>query len=411
MLCDVCPTDVQDGIYMRRGILEVVYERQPSADAILNDAGRPPGDGVWRFSSMLPVVSDELRVSLGEGCTPLLAATTVGKRLDMARLFFKLEAKNPTGAFKDRESAVALSAAKALGATTVAAASTGTLAASLAAYAARGSIPAAVFVPASAPREKLAQMQVYGAQVVTVRAIYERVLALLSQACVQHGWRNCSSAVDPYRIEGDKPIAAETCEQLGWRAPDWVVIPTGGGGDLAGQWHGYRELASAGLIDTPPKMASIGVAAGASLAHAVQEGLPEVAAVPVGPTVAGSLLSAYADYGILALAAIRDSGGTAVAVSEQALLDCQRELACLEGLFVEPSAAVALAGLKQLLENNVVDPQETVVLVLTGDGLRDIDAARSQIESPAVIDDSGEEVARLGSSLGGRTGSTDTERT
>lgn len=396
---------------MRRGILEVVYERLPSPDAILDDAGRPPADGVWRYSSMLPPVPLKARVSLGEGCTPLLAATTVGRRLGMERLFLKLESKNPTGAFKDRESAVALSVAKALGSKAVAAASTGTLAASLAAYAAQSSIPATVFVPTSVPREKLVQMLVYGAHVVTVRTIYERVLALLSRACQEYGWRNCSSALDPYRIEGDKTIAVETCEQLGWHAPHWIVIPTGGGGHLAGQWRGYCELASVGLIDDLPKMASIGVEAGASLADAVQRGLPEVSAVSVGTTAAGPLLSAYADYGALALEAVRNSGGTAVAVTEEALLNRQHELARLEGVFIEPSAAAAFAGLERLLEEGVIDPHDTVVLVLTGDGLRDIDTARSHIVSPAVVDDSWEEVARLGSTIGSPIGAIDMERT
>lgn len=392
-LCDSCPTEDRGGILVHTGLLTVAYDMDRARRShAFSGARHDQVAGMWRYSALLPFSTLDEVVSLGEGGTPLTRAGRLASHLHMHDLHLKQENINPTGAFKDRESSVAVTVAAAFGADTVACASTGTLAASLAAYASRGGLRCLVFVPESTPPEKTLQMSVMGATVIRVRGIYERAQALQMEACASYGWHTCSSAVNPYRSEGDKTIAYETCEQLDWSAPDWVIVPVGGGGDLSGQWRGYCELEQLGVVARRPRMAAVGTAAGAPLVEAFEQHLDHVEVGAVGTTIASPLVAAYTDYGDLALAALRESGGGAVKVDDEQLRSAQRLMATTEGVFAEPAGAASLAGLRLLLERGVVKAEDRVVCVVTGEGLHDPSAAADALPPHFTIGDSLDEL-------------------
>lgn len=397
-LCDACPSETIRGLPVHHGLLDVVHDlprlRRRAAlgrRATWESLGRGPG-GIWRYRPLLPEVGDKDIVTLGEGGTPLLKASRLGRRLGVPQLYLKLETLNPTGAFKDRETSVAVSVGRSLGVPAVTCASTGSIAVSASAYAARAGLEAFVFAPAAVSSEKTAAMLVCGAHLVPVDAVYEEVLALESRARETFGWYDVSEAVNPYRIEGDKTTAYEVCGALGWRVPDWVLVPTGGGGHLSGLWKGFGELYALGLVDSLPRLASVGTEAGDPLAKAFAAGLDRVEPGEVGPTVAGALLSGYTDYGHVALRAVRESRGVAFAVGDRPILEAQRDLAVFEGVFAEPSAAAGLAGLPRLLAENAVREDETVVCLVTGSGVREAQAALGLVERPEVLPNSWEAV-------------------
>lgn len=384
-LCDACPSATVRGVRVHRGLLEVCYDLDAVRPALARAGWSGPGRGVWRYRELLPAVRDEHIVTLGEGATPLLAGSGLARALGLPRLYLKAETANPTGAFKDRETAVAISVGRSLGARTTACASTGSIAVSAAAYAARAGMTAFTFVPSTVADEKMVQLLLTGSPVVPVDGIYESALAIQERACQVYGWYNLSSAVNPYRLEGNKTVAFELLEAFNGDVPDWIVVPTGGGGLLAGQWKAFTELSRVGLASRLPRLAAIGVEAGAPLAKAFSEGRPAVEPVPIRPTVGNALLSAYTDYGAVALRAVRDSGGVAIAVSDDELLSAQRELAVTEGIFAEPSGAAAVAGLRRLLGDGTIGRTEVVVCLITGSGLRETGAAMAMVERPPSI--------------------------
>ena len=391
LLCDRCPSTIVDGALVHQGLLVPVYDLARVRRHLTGGTFGGAGTGMQRFRELLPTGDGDL-ITLGEGDTPLLACRRLGERFDLGHLFVKQEAANPTGAFKDRESCVVVSLALRFGVGAVACASTGSMAASLAAYGARAGLVTWVLVPAETPPEKMIGTQIAGGRVVVVDGIYERAVYLQTRGSEEFGWYNCTSAVNPYRAEGDKTTSYEIWEQLGRQVPDWVLVPTGSGGDLFGQWRAWTELHELGVADRLPRMASIGVAAGAPLAVAFAQGLDDTPVVPVEPTIAGGLLSSCLDYGRLALDAVRDSGGIAIAVTDDELLDAQRLLAETEGVFAEPSGAAGVAALTRMLDEGQILPEETVVIVVTGGGFRDAGAARAGVAEAAHIADSLEDL-------------------
>lgn len=403
-LCDTCPTETVHGIPVRHGLLEVVTDLPALRGRVSRSSLGRGSPGLWRYRSFLPEVEDRDIVTLGEGGTPLLAAPRLGRVIGLPRLHLKLELLNPTGAFKDRETAVAVSVGRALGVRIVTCASTGSIAVSAAAYAARAGLGAIVFAPATLSPEKAVAIAISGARLVLVGASYERTLALEARAIEKWRWYDLSEAANPYRIEGDKTTAFEICEQLAWQVPDWLAVPTGGGGHLSGLWKGFCELADLGLIDRRPKLASIGTDAGAPLAAAFEAGRDQVTPVDVKPTVAGALLSGYADYGAVALRAIRESGGLALAVSDAEILTAQKDLAASEGVFAEPSGAAGVAGLARLVRQGLVRDSETAVCLITGAGARETRAVESLLPRPEVIPDT---LEALEAGLAARPGSSD----
>jgi threonine synthase len=336
-------------------------------------------EGIWRYRRFLPVSADSEPVTLGEGATPTLQS----RRLDPSGgLLLKNETVNPTGSFKDRPVAVAATVARELGLSGLVCASTGNTGVAVAAYAARAGLPAACVVPEATPAAKTAQIGAVGARIVRVRGNYSDAYAL-ARAAESYGWANLTSTyINPYMLEGDKTVAYEIFEQLGKRIPDWVVVPVGAGPLLAAIHKGFEELGVSG-----PRMVAAQAAACAPVVSAFESGAKEVSewehSVETAASSIADPLRGYPEDGTRTLSVVRQSGGTAIAVSEEETRQATIELARSEGLLVEPGAAVAVAAYRKLAAQAVVSTGERAVVVLTGHGLKDPDALRSAAGSEA----------------------------
>ena len=341
--------------------------------------------GIWRYRSFLPVSADAEPVTLGEGNTPLLRA----RRLDPSGgLLLKNETVNPTGSFKDRPVAVSATVARELGLSGLLCASTGNTGVAVAAYAARAGLPAVCVVPEITPAAKMVQIETVGSRIVRVRGNYSDAYALARAAAEDYGWANLTSTyVNPYMLEGDKTVAYEIFEQLGERAPDWVLVPVGAGPLLAAIHKGFEELGVSG-----PRMVAVQAAGCAPVVRAFESGAKEVREWehPV-ETAASSIadpLRGYPEDGTRTLSVVRESGGKAVAVSEEETRKATIDLARSEGLLVEPGAAVAVAAHRKLVDQRLIREGETAVIVLTGHGLKDPAAMHAAVgttdEAPAV---------------------------
>jgi len=336
-------------------------------------------EGVWRYRRFLPVSADTKPVTLGEGSTPTLQA----RRLDPSgALLLKNETVNPTGSFKDRPVAVAATVARELGLSGLVCASTGNTGVAVAAYAARAGLPAACVVPETTPAAKTAQIGAVGARIVRVRGNYSDAYAL-ARAAESYGWANLTSTyINPYMLEGDKTVAYEIFEQLGERIPDWVVVPVGAGPLLAAIHKGFEELGVSG-----PRMVAAQAAACAPVVSAFESGAKEVSewehSVETAASSIADPLRGYPEDGTRTLSVVRQSGGTAIAVSEGETREATIDLARSEGLLVEPGAAVAVAAYRKLAAQAVISRGERAVVVLTGHGLKDPDALRSAAGSEA----------------------------
>ena len=330
-------------------------------------------EGIWRYRRFLPVSADSEPVTLGEGATPTLQS----RRLDPSGgLLLKNETVNPTGSFKDRPVAVAATVARELGLSGLVCASTGNTGVAVAAYAARAGLPAACVVPEATPAAKTAQIGAVGARIVRVRGNYSDAYAL-ARAAESYGWANLTSTyINPYMLEGDKTVAYEIFEQLGKRIPDWVVVPVGAGPLLAAIHKGFEELGVSG-----PRMVAAQAAACAPVVSAFESGAKEVSewehSVETAASSIADPLRGYPEDGTRTLSVVRQSGGTAIAVTEEETRQATIELARSEGLLVEPGAAVAVAAYRKLAAQAVVSTGERAVVVLTGHGLKDPDALRS----------------------------------
>ena len=341
----------------------------------------PPGGtlaaGVWRYRGSLPVSQSAEPVTLGEGGTPLLRA---GRLDSSGRLLLKNETTNPTASFKDRPVSVAATVAVELGLSGLVCASTGNTGVAVAAYAARAGLPAACVVPEATPAAKLTQIEAVGARIVRVGGNYSHAHALARAAAERYGWANLTSTyVNPYMLEGDKTVAYEIFEQLGGRAPDWVLVPVGAGPLLSAIHKGFEELGATG--DPGPRMVAVQAAGCAPIVRAFESGAAEVheweQAVETGASSIADPLRGYPEDGTRTLSVVRESGGIALSVSEKETYDGMIELARSEGLFVEPGAAVAVAAYRKLTAKGIINEGESAVLVLTGHGLKDPEALRS----------------------------------
>jgi threonine synthase len=352
------------------------------------DALVAPARGLWRFRALLPVTAAR-PITLGEGGTPLIHLERLGRRLGLPRLFAKDESQNPTWSYKDRLCALAVTHAVELRARVITIASTGNHGASTAAYAARAGLPCVVFTLHSVPETMKTLMQAYGAAVVACPTPEAR-WSLMRRGVERLGWYPTGGYVvppvgsNPWGVEGYKTIACEIAEDLGWTAPDVVVVPSAYGDGLAGVFKGWRELQALGLVKSLPRM--VAPEPFGPLAHALEEDLEAPAPVPGGPSVAFSIASCYGTW--QGLAALRGSGGSGVRLTDEGIHEAQRALAREEGLFVEPSAAAALTAVLTLSAQGALDPEATIVLLITSSGLKDPGAARTWLPAvPAASDD------------------------
>jgi threonine synthase len=326
---------------------------------------------MWRYRELMPVREEANIVTLGEGMTPLLRASRLGRAYGFDHLFIKEEGLNPTGTFKARGMSAALSRAKELGVSSVAAPSAGNAAGAMAAYGAATGIETSVFMPADAPEINRLESHVCGAHVYLVKGLISDAARIVQRAAPKHRWFDVSTLKEPYRVEGKKTMGLEIAEQFQWQLPDAIIYPTGGGTGLIGMWKAFDELTQLGWIgEQRPKMISVQAAGCAPIVQAFRDGKSASEPWTNAQTIAAGLRvpHAFADY--LILRTIRESGGTALAVTDAEILDAMRELARLEGLFVCPEGAATLAAFKHLATSGFLHPNERVVLFNTGSGLK-----------------------------------------
>lgn len=325
---------------------------------------------IWRWREFLPIEKEGAIVTLGEGGTPLLPAGRLRREVGGADLHFKNDTLLPTGSLKDRSNAVGISRAMEAGHEVVAVVSTGNAAASVAAYAGRAALQSVVLVPEATNHEKVVQAAAYGARIVRVRAGFDETARLYSQAIKALGWYNCLSS-DPFRNEGKKTYAYEVWADLGGRVPDWVIHPTAGGTGPAACWKGFNELYGLGWIERLPRIVVAQAAACAPIVQAFEAGWDEVRPVEPQQTIAESIkVGGPSTMAWRALRAARDSGGTAVALSEAEIERSQILLAKEAGIYAEPAGAVSLGAAIRLAQTGTVQPGDLVVAVVTGHGLK-----------------------------------------
>ncbi|KUO42400.1 MAG: hypothetical protein APZ16_02905 [Candidatus Hadarchaeum yellowstonense] len=383
------------------GKLDVIYDYEAVAAKISRIELSKRRGGVWKYFELLPLARKKNIVSLGEGGTPLIPARNLAKELKMKYLFLKDETRNPTSSFKDRPMSVGVSKAVEFGARTVVCASSGNAAIALAAYAAKAGIKCYAYVPAGAPESKVAQLLMHGARVVQPKegGAGDPTYQLMLQSWKKFGWHPIPSggAFNPYQPEGSKTISYEICEQLGWQAPDWVIVPTGAGTLLSGNAKGYFEFEQIGLIKGVPRLVAIQAEGCAPIVKAFREGTPpyEIPPWPDPRTVAGGLIDPYPWDADTAIPAIKRSGGTAETVNDAEILEAVKRLARSEGIFAEPSGAAGLAGLKKLLDGGVISRSDVVVVEVTGGGLKDVATALKMVERPEVIEPKLEQLQKL----------------
>ncbi|CAA9572324.1 MAG: Threonine synthase [uncultured Thermomicrobiales bacterium] len=362
-VCPVCGKV----LFCRYDLAGAATEMTPSALA------SRPWD-LWRYFEILPVRDPANALTLGEGGTPLLRAPALGRAIGLDRLLVKDEGMNPTGSFKARGLGMAVSRAKELGATSVAIPSAGNAGSAMAAYAARAAIPAWVFMPADAPVVMKAECVEYGARVFLVDGLINDAGRVVREAGPAHGWFDVSTLKEPYRAEGKKTMGLELAEQLGWRLPAAIVYPTGGGTGIVGMWKAFAELETMGLIGPErPKMIVVQAEGCAPIVRAFDAGERHAEPWRDASTGAPGLRVPVAIGDYLILDAVRQSGGTALTVTEAELMEGVRLAATHEGMFVSPEAGATFVATRTLRESGFLRQDDEVVIFSTGSGMKHTD--------------------------------------
>jgi threonine synthase len=326
---------------------------------------------MWRYREVLPLPDASPRVSLGEGFTPLLPAPRLGAQLGLPRLLIKEEALNPTGSFKARGLAMAVSMAKALGATDVCLPSAGNAGSALAAYAAAAGLKAHVFLPRDIAKLFVMETEAYGAHVEMVDGLITDAGRVCAAQAKQHGWYECATLKEPYRVEGKKTMGYEIAEQLGWTLPDAILYPTGGGTGLVGMWKAFAEMETMGFVGAKrPRMYAVQADGCAPIVKAFHEGRADAPLWENATTHAHGLRVPKALGDFLILRGVRESHGSAVAVSEAEIVAGVKEAAAAEGLFMAPEGGACVAAARQLALSGQLSPDDGVVLFDTGTGYK-----------------------------------------
>ncbi len=359
-------------------------------------------DDIFRYAALLPIRSLDFIPPQRVGQTPLYHAARAGASLGLDHVYIKDDGLNPSASFKDRAGAVALAVAREQGASVIAGATTGNAGSSMACLAGGAGFPCVIFVPAAAPPAKIAQLLVFGAKVIAVRGNYDQAYELCSEACRRKGWFNRNTGQNPYTREGKKTCSYELWEQLGRRAPDRVLVGTGDGNIISGIWKGFRDLYALGLIESLPRLYAVQSEKSAAISLAIRSlggkrpaawcdvVVPKVEAT----TIADSISVDEPRDGLAAVRAVVETGGDAVTVSDQDILAAIPDLARATGVFAEPAAAAAWAGLRQLVHAGKISRDERVVCLITGNGLKDVARAREASGETVVVDASIDAVMR-----------------
>lgn len=343
----------------------------------------PDSLNLCRYLPLLPLSSDTPPLPVQVGWTPLAPAPRLRERLGLPHLFVKDDTRNPTASLKDRASAIAVARAQAEGNEIVACASTGNAAASLAGLAAAAGLGSRIFVPESAPKAKIAQLLAFGATVYPVQGSYDDAFDLCIAACERFGWYCRNTGYNPYLVEGKKTAALEIAEQLDWQCPDTVIVPVGDGCVISGVWKGFWDLHQLGVLDRLPRLIAVQAAGSAAIARALENG--GVIEPVQSQTVADSIAVDLPRNGAMAVQDIQASQGFAVVVGDDEIMDGVLLLAREGGIFVEPAAGAAVAGLARLAREGRLDGSERIVLLATGSGLKDVDAVLRRSAIPPSI--------------------------
>ncbi|MCK4477046.1 threonine synthase [Candidatus Bathyarchaeota archaeon] len=375
-----------------RGRLDLSYDYSALTEKVSKEILSRRAPGVWKYHEFLPVRHKKNIVDLEAGGTPLIRSINLAEKIGLRNLYLKDETRSPTGSFKDRSMTVGVSKAVEFGATTTATASSGNAAAALAAHSAKARLTCYAFVLESAPEVKLAQIRLYGANVVRVKAEEEGkdpTVQMLSMVVEKYGWYPCPSfgPFNPYQVEGPKTMAYEIVEQLNWSAPDWVIVPTGSGCLLAGVWKGFKDFRSLDFSHSSPRLVAVQPEGCAPLVRAFRQNKSSFEIEPWGrpTTIAGGLSDVFPWDGDAALTATRETDGSVEAVSDKEILEAQKLLASTEGIFAEPTGVASLAGLIKLVREGVVKRDESIVVLITGNGLKDPDTAAGQFKQFPTI--------------------------
>ncbi|MBQ6153777.1 MAG: threonine synthase [Ruminococcus sp.] len=363
------------------GILDVVYDYEYIKTKLNRETLKERSDmTMWRYREVLPIEEDTEPEGLRVGNSPLYRCDKIAEDMGIKKLYVKDDGFNPTSSLKDRASSMAVTKAKEAGYHTIACSSTGNAASSLAGNAAAAGLDTYIFVPARAPKGKIAQLLMFGANLTAVDGSYEETFDLSKKAIDKYGWYNRNAAINPYLSEGKKTVALEICEQLNFKAPDFVAVSVGDGCTIAGVYKGFYDMYSIGLTDKIPRLISVQAEGCCPINTAVTNSQPWTPQEE--NTFADSIAVGVPRNADKAIKAIKDSDGIPVNVSDDEIRAAQRYLAKNSGVFAEPAGATATAGLLKLSREGKLDKDAVIVSIATGNGLKDIDSAIKTVGEP-----------------------------
>jgi threonine synthase len=400
----VCPDHGDEGI------LDVQYDydligRRISQGDLLHSTNYT----IWRYKPLLPVRPDTPVPPLAVGWTPLYRADRLAGELGLQHVWVKDDGRQPTASFKDRASAIAVVKAQEKGAEIITTASTGNAAAALAGLCASVKQPNVIFVPESAPQAKVAQLLVFGSTVMLVKGTYDDAFELCLLAAKEYGWYNRNTAFNPYMTEGKKTASYEICEQLGWQAPDRIFVSVGDGCIIGGLHKGLKDLFALGWIDRMPRLIGVQATGSAYMAQAWANAEDVLTKPPIqAHTLADSISAGLPRDRLKAMAAVRETGGAYLQVSDEEILAAIPALARGCGVFAEPAGAAAYAGLLKAVDEGLVGPEERIVVLVTGNGLKDVTSAMKSVEQagtrPHRVAPDMEDLKRVVESMGAKRG-------
>ncbi|MEN6380410.1 MAG: threonine synthase [Synergistaceae bacterium] len=385
-VCDRCGLD---------GTLDVLYDTDTIKKKLTRASLSQAKDmSMWRYSDVMPILNDVNIPTLSVGWTPLYENKKLASKYGAGKLYIKDDGRNPTASLKDRASAVGVVKAVEFGQNVIACASTGNAASSLSGFAAVSGLESYIFVPEKAPSAKVTQLLVYGANVVLVKGDYAQAFDLATSAINKFGWYNRNCAINPYLVEGKKTCAMEIAEQLDWDVPDRVFISVGDGCCIGGLYKGFRDLLDLGLIDRMPKITGVQAEGASPIYKAIKENSAKVM-FGDADTIADSISVGAPRNWAKALRAIRESDGTAVTVADEEILSAIPELARASGVFGEPAGVAGFAGFRKMALAGEIGLDETIAVVVTGNGLKDIESAKKSVGRAMSCTPDIEEFSRL----------------
>jgi len=368
-----------------KGILDVEYDYDALKQVLTKDYFKNNRDySMWRYFPLMGIEEENIHKMLRIGWTPLVKSYNLSKELGLKELYIKDDGLNPSGSSKDRASGVAVLKAIEAGAKVISCSSTGNAASSCACHAAHMGIPAVIFVPKRAPIGKLTQISLYGATLVVVDGDYKAAFRLSKEAINKYGWYNRNAAINPFMVEGKKTVSLEIAEQLNFKPTDWVVVSVGDGCTVGGVYKGFYELHKLGLIKKVPKILGVQSEGCEPFVKASREKSPLEECEE--NTLADSIAVGIPRNPLKALRAVENSHGSWISVPDTEIINAMSLLGKTEGIFGEPAAVTSLAGLKKALEKGIISKDESVTIIITGNGLKDPNNAQKAISKPELME-------------------------